>query len=67
MFREMYPNLAPEIVHYLNLRKMGELPVKPVGYEHVYRLAKSFTEFVEGLLPEPDNSGEAKPPLPAPL
>jgi hypothetical protein len=50
-FCERYPNLAPEIQHYLELRKQCKLPTKPKGYEHVYRLAKSFGEFIDALQP----------------
>lgn len=50
-FHEMFPGLAPEINEYLELRKKGKLPEKPEGYEHVYRLARSFTEFMESLRP----------------
>lgn len=52
MFRHMYPNLAQEIKDYLAARKKGRLPAKPKGYEHVYRLAPSFTEFINCLRPE---------------
>lgn len=48
-FRESFPNLHPEIQQYLALRKQGELPEKPKGYEHAYRLATTFSEFVECL------------------
>jgi hypothetical protein len=49
MFRQSFPNLSPKIEHYLALRKEGKMPKKPKGYDHVYRLARSFTEFVECL------------------
>ena len=49
MFHEWFPNLHPTIKDYLALRKRGELPTKPKGYEHVYRLARSFGEFIECL------------------
>lgn len=49
MFSEWFPNLHPSIKEYLDLRRRGELPKKPKGFEHVYRLAKSFGEFVEHL------------------
>jgi hypothetical protein len=49
MFHEMFPQLGDEIRQYLELRKKGQLPQKPKGYEHVYQLAKSFTEFVDRL------------------
>jgi hypothetical protein len=49
MFSEMFPNLHSTIKEYLDLRKRGKLPNKAKGYEHVFRLAKSFSEFVDGL------------------
>jgi hypothetical protein len=51
IFSERFPNLSPEIKQYLKQRKQGKLPAKPKGYEHVYRLAKSFTEFIDRLEP----------------
>jgi hypothetical protein len=63
MFADWYPNLAPEIRKYLKLRQHGELPRKPKGYEHVYRLAPSFTEFIDGLEPSRDSS-QADAPAP---
>lgn len=55
-FYERFPALSLPIRDYLGKRKRGELPVKPKGYEHVYRLATSFAEFVERLEP-PVESG----------
>ena len=49
MFFESFPNLHPDIKRYLEARQQGKLPKKPKGYEHVYRLARSFTEFIECL------------------
>lgn len=49
MFYEMFQALSPIIKDYLAMRKRGELPNKPKGYEHVYRLATSFEEFIERL------------------
>mgnify|MGYP002780517181 FL=1 len=46
-----WPHLAPEIRHYLDLRRAGKLPRKPKGYEHVYLVARSFTAFVASLQP----------------
>ncbi|QDU20746.1 SMI1/KNR4 family protein [Urbifossiella limnaea] len=46
-----WPNLAPEIHHYLDLRRTGRLPPKPPGFENLYLAARSFTEFVERLEP----------------
>jgi len=51
LFYERFPNLDPTIECYLRLRKRGELPAKPKGYEHVYRLATSFDEFIARLEP----------------
>jgi hypothetical protein len=51
LFVEMFPGLAPEIREYLELRRSGRLPEKRKGYEHVYRLATSFAEFIEALQP----------------
>lgn len=49
MFHERFQALSDTIRDYLGMRKRGELPEKPRGYEHVYRLATSFAEFVERL------------------
>jgi SMI1 / KNR4 family (SUKH-1) len=49
MFYDWYPSVHPTIKEYLAMRKRGELPKKPKGYHHVYRVAKSFTEFVDRL------------------
>jgi hypothetical protein len=55
MFIRMYPNLHPDIKTYLKLRRQGRLPAKPKGYEHMYCLGSSFTEFFDSLLPVPDD------------
>jgi len=49
MFSRMFPNLSPEIKDYLELRRQGQLPRKPKGYEHVYQIATSFTDFINRL------------------
>ncbi len=49
-----WPNLAPEIQYYLDLRREGKLPKKPVGFEDVYLAATSFTDFMERLRPYDD-------------
>jgi hypothetical protein len=49
MFSQMFQNLAPSIREYLELRKLGMLPKKPKGYEHIYLVAKSFGEFIDSL------------------
>ncbi len=46
-----WPHLAPEIRHYLDLRREGKLPKKPEGFEDVYLVARSFTCFIENLQP----------------
>ncbi len=53
-----WPHLAPEIRHYLDLRREGKLPKKPEGFEDVYLVARSFTAFIESLKP---HSEAAKP------
>jgi hypothetical protein len=63
MFYAMYPNIHPEIKQYLKLRRQGQIPAKPKGYEHIYRLGRSFTEFFESLRPSPyDDATPAPPP-----
>jgi hypothetical protein len=49
MFYQRFANLSPTIESYLAMRKRSKLPKKPKGYEHMYRLAESFEEFVERL------------------
>lgn len=49
LFQARYPRLGAEINAYLTMRGHGALPKKPPGYEHVYRLATSFEEFIERL------------------
>src|SRR5262245_52896043 len=51
-----WPDLAPEIRHYLDLRREGKLPKKPEGFEDVYLVARSFTDFIASL--QPDNDAE---------
>jgi hypothetical protein len=46
-FHSMYENLHPKIQAYLDLRKNGKLPRKPEGMENFYRVADSFTAFIE--------------------
>jgi hypothetical protein len=50
-FRCMFPNLHPLIEEYLKRRRAGQLPSKPVGYESLYVLGRSFNEFIERLTP----------------
>jgi hypothetical protein len=57
-----WPHLAPEIRHYLDLRREGKLPRKPEGFEDVYLVARSFTDFIESLQP----SNEAAEPADGP-
>jgi hypothetical protein len=56
MFHEWFPNLSPIIAQYLEIRKHGKLPRKPKGYEHLYRLARSFTDFIDALQSNTDYS-----------
>lgn len=49
MFYEWYPNLHPQIRQFLALRREGKLPKKPKGYDHVYRVGRSFAEFFDSL------------------
>ena len=51
-----WPDLAPEILEYLDLRRKGLLPKKSPGFEDVYLVARSFTEFVEQLRPPDDDA-----------
>jgi hypothetical protein len=50
-FFQMFPNLHPDIRKYLELRRQGKLPKKAQGYEHIYRVATSFSEFISRLEP----------------
>jgi hypothetical protein len=56
MFFHMFPNLHPEISRYLELRRKGKLPKKAKGYEHIYRVATSFSEFINRLEPGTSDS-----------
>jgi hypothetical protein len=49
-----WPHLAPEIRQYLDLRREGKLPEKPEGFEDVYLVARSFTDFIDSLQPHND-------------
>jgi hypothetical protein len=55
MFFRMYPNMHSDIKSYLELRRRRKLPVKRQGYEHMYRLGRTFTEFFDSLIPAPDD------------
>jgi hypothetical protein len=48
-FRDRFPALSSDIEHYLLLRRERRLPAKKKGYEDVYQVAASFTEFVDAL------------------
>jgi hypothetical protein len=48
-FQRAFPNMADSIREYLAIRARDELPDKPFSYSTLYRIADSFTEFVEGL------------------
>jgi hypothetical protein len=45
-FYRQFPNLDPGIKEYLEMRSNGLLPEKPSGNESLYRLARSFSDFV---------------------
>ena len=44
-----WPHLAPSIKEFFRRRDADELPERPWGYENCYRMAGSFTEFLERL------------------
>ena len=46
-FKIMFSNLAPEIKNYLKLRQAGELPKKHSAFTNFYKLADTFTEYLE--------------------
>lgn len=45
-FRERFKAMADCVREYLRLRRGGELPRKPAGYDSLYLLAESFDEFL---------------------
>lgn len=51
-----WPHLAPEIRHYLDLRRERRLPKKPKGFEDVYLVSRTFTEFIEQLRPSAEDA-----------
>jgi hypothetical protein len=53
-FYEWFPNLAPSVEQYLRLRREHRLPTKRRGYENVYLIARSFSEFIVLLRPAAD-------------
>jgi hypothetical protein len=53
-FYSYFPNLHPEIKRYLELRRAGLLPKKKRGYDNVYLIARSFSEFIDLLAPARD-------------
>lgn len=55
-FFQMFPNMHPEIKNYLELRRQGKLAKRAKGYEHTYRLATSFSEFISRLGPGESDS-----------
>jgi hypothetical protein len=59
-----WPHLAPEIHHYLALRREGRLPEKEEGFEDVYLVARSFTEFIDSLQPRNDAAEALASPAP---
>jgi len=46
-FDKMFSNLSPEIKRYLELRRSGKLPKKPPAFANFYKLADTFTEYLE--------------------
>lgn len=48
-FYDRFPSLSPDIENYLELRRAGALPAKSKGYENVYLLGRSFSEFLASL------------------
>jgi SMI1 / KNR4 family (SUKH-1) len=50
-FYGRFPNLHPDVQRYLELRRNNLLPAKRRGYENVYLIARSFSEFVVLLRP----------------
>lgn len=46
-FRMMFEDLAPSIEAFLARRRAGTLPTRPEGLESFYRIAGSFSEFLE--------------------
>lgn len=48
---QVFPNLSPLIVGYLEQRRSRQLPPKPESYESLYLLARGFNEFIERLVP----------------
>ena len=49
MFHDQFEALSPDIIKYLDLRRRGKLPSKPQGYENVYSIATSFSQFIDKL------------------
>jgi hypothetical protein len=50
-FRRMFTALHPSIERWLEVRRAGQLPAKPEGYESLYLLARGFNEFIDRLAP----------------
>jgi len=51
LFHQSFENLAPEIGRYLELRRNGLLLLKPPGLADFYRIAPTFTSFLEACIP----------------
>jgi hypothetical protein len=49
-----FPNLHPEVQRYLELRRDNLLPTKRRGYQNVYLIGRSFSEFIALLRPASD-------------
>jgi hypothetical protein len=56
-FHQMFPNLSPSIIEYLERRRAGGLSPKPEGYECYYLLGRGFNEFIARLKPTKDEDG----------
>ena len=54
-FSRMFSNLSPDIKTYLELRRDDKLPSKPSGFTNFYKLANSFTEYLEACRTESDS------------
>jgi SMI1/KNR4 family protein SUKH-1 len=48
-FRARFASLHPSLEAFLALRRNGGLRTKPKGYENVYLIARSFSEFLDAL------------------
>ena len=51
-FHNMFENVAPEIVEYLEKRKNGLIPKKEEKFINFYLVGQTFEEFIKNLRPE---------------